>query len=396
MYAIRLLFWMHFLSAVLIPFYRDWGGLSFSRILLLNAWLMLWMFLLEVPTGTVADFLGRKVSIALAFVVNMIGIVVYLQRPDFYNFLFAEALLACAMTLLSGADEALVYDSLQEEAGGDIAVLDARAKIVIPRLESWKLAGILIGAPIGSLIASHYSVTTPLRSHLVPLTLGLLLSLTLHEPSGGGPSRGGDSREPYARILLSGVRYFAGHPLLRILTLDMVTQASLSWLIIWTYQPFLEMSGVGIAYFGPVHVGLVLAQIVFLTLAPRLEKVLGSQKRLLLVGPAVAGVAFIVLGLNRSLVVVLPAILLIGGFGLSRPPLFGAYLNRHIPSDKRATVLSTVSMARTIAIAVVNPIVGFFADRSLTWTAVGLGVAHLALLFVSGVDEEHLAARSAS
>ena len=55
LYAVRLIFWMHFISAVLIPFYRDWGSISFTQIFFLNAWFMLCNFFLEVPTGTIAD-----------------------------------------------------------------------------------------------------------------------------------------------------------------------------------------------------------------------------------------------------------------------------------------------------------------------------------------------------
>lgn len=65
LYAIRLLFWMHFFSAALVPFYTDWGGITLQQVFLLNAWFFLCNFLFEVPIGTVADFVGRKWSLAL-------------------------------------------------------------------------------------------------------------------------------------------------------------------------------------------------------------------------------------------------------------------------------------------------------------------------------------------
>ena len=52
MYAIQSLYWMHFISSVLIPFFQDWGGLSFTGIMLLNAWFMLWNFLLEITPSS--------------------------------------------------------------------------------------------------------------------------------------------------------------------------------------------------------------------------------------------------------------------------------------------------------------------------------------------------------
>ena len=56
--AIRLLFYMQFFSAVLVPFFTDWGGISLAQVLYLNAWFFLCNFLFEVPTGSVADFVA--------------------------------------------------------------------------------------------------------------------------------------------------------------------------------------------------------------------------------------------------------------------------------------------------------------------------------------------------
>lgn len=387
MNAIRAFYWMHFVSSVLIPFYQDWGGISFAGILLINAWFMLWNFILEVPTGTVADVFGRRASLALAFAVAAVGVVIYVSRPDFVVFLVAEVFLAAAMTLLSGADEALVYDSLKEIHGDDEAALDESAKTAIPRLESFKLAGILIGALSGSLIAERYGLTMPMKAWLAPIVLGLLVAATLHEPP---RFEDGGERGPYRKILLDGVRYLIDHAVLRLLALDMVVVASLSFMIIWMYQPFLAAAGVDLAWFGTVHAAMVVGQIVVLANVARLEKLLGSQKRLLLAAAVVAGASFIVLGSTRFLPAVTVAILTAASFGLSRAVLFGAHFNRYIPSGKRATVLSAISMFRTIGIAVINPVVGFAADVSLPRTAIGLGIVLIVLTLVSGVEAKHL------
>lgn len=389
MNAVRAFYWMHFFSSVLIPFYQDWGGISFGGILLINAWFMLWNFLLEVPTGTVADIFGRRASVALSFVVAAVGVVIYVSRPAFEVFLVAEVFLAAAMTLLSGADEALVYDSLKEIHGEDEAALEERAKTAIPRLESYKLAGILVGALSGSLIAKQYGLTMPMKAWLAPIGLGFLVALTLHEPPRFAEE---GERGPYRKVLLDGVRYFVDHAVLRLLALDMVVVASLSFMIIWMYQPFLAAAGVDLAWYGTMHAAMVVGQILVLANVVRLERLLGSQKRLLLAAAVLAGTSFIVLGSTRFLPVVVLAIFTAASFGLSRAVLFGAHFNRYIPSAKRATVLSAISMFRTIGIAVINPVVGFAADYSLPRTAIGLGVVLIVLTLVVGVEEKHLAA----
>ena len=77
LFAIRLLFWMHFFAAVLVPFFTDWGGITLQQVFFLNAWFFLCSFLFEVPTGAVADFLGRKWSLALGSAVAVSGLLLY-------------------------------------------------------------------------------------------------------------------------------------------------------------------------------------------------------------------------------------------------------------------------------------------------------------------------------
>ena len=62
-----------------------------------------------------------------------------------------------------------------------------------------------------------------------------------------------------------------------------------------------------------------------------------------------------------------------GGLGFARLPLFSADLNRHIPSERRATVLSAVSAVRTLGVAVLYPVFGFLVDRSLPLSLAVLG-----------------------
>jgi MFS family permease len=110
--ALRFLCWMHLMSAVIIPFFREWGGLSFVQIFGLQTWFMLSSFLMEVPTGAVADRFGRKVSVALGGFLLATATLLYGAVPRLAVFVAAEALFAVAIALISGADEALAYDSL--------------------------------------------------------------------------------------------------------------------------------------------------------------------------------------------------------------------------------------------------------------------------------------------
>jgi MFS family permease len=380
--GIRLLFWMHFFSAVLVPFYTDWGGLSLAQVLYLNAWFFLCNFLFEVPTGSVADFLGRKVSLALGSLVGLGAALLYVSRPSFLVFMAAEALFAIAYTLHSGADEALAYDSLKASGQAD------RAAQVLGRMESFKLGGIITGTLAGGFIASTFGLSTPMRAYVIPAALAFLLSLTLREPAVQSPER--KSRVSYTRIITEGGRYFLGHKVVLLLAVELALTNALAWGLIWLFQPLLERGGLPLRFFGVVHALSCLGQILFLGNAARLERWSGSMRRLLLGATVITGLSFLLLATTRWLPLVILGILLGFTFSLPRIPLFSAYINHHVPSERRATVLSFVSMVRTLGIVVMNPLIGLLAEQSLSWTMALLGAGLLALAAGSRIEERHL------
>ncbi len=380
MYADALFFNMHFISAVLVPFFTDWGGISFSRVLILNTWYMFCVFAFEIPTGTVADFFGRKISMLMGSVVSMLAVIVYVSYPNFYVFMAGETIWAVAFTLKSGANEALVYDSLK------MIGQEARSQKVFAQLESFKMAGILTGALLGGVLAKFGGLRLPLLGMIVPFAVSAVFVAMLREPPAGEKS----AKVSYTRILKGGIEFFARHRILKILTLDMVAISSFAFLIIWAYQMLLQDAGVDIIYFGVVHAMMCLAQIMIQQSFSRFEQYLGQKRRLLVATALVAGIGFICLGLTRSAWVIVFLIVATAGFGLSRTPLYISYMNKFIPSDRRATVLSVTSMARNMGIGLANLIAAAVAKWSIRHMMIASGVIILFFALATRVNEEHL------
>jgi MFS family permease len=361
---------MHLMSAVIIPFFREWGRLSFVQIFALQSWFMLMSFLMEVPTGAVADRFGRKVSVALGAFLVATASVFYGSFPHIAVFVAAEALFAVAIALISGADEALAYDSLL--ACGR----EAEASRVMSRLEAAKLAGILAGALVGAVVASRIGVRWPMLLQSVPMALSGAIALTLVEPPRGREPAAG--RRSYLRLLSGGLHHFRAAPELRALALDQVACATVAWLVIWLYQLQLGRVGVPLAAFGVVHAAMGLGQILLLSRIGSVERAVGGKARLARLTALVPALAMLGLAATTR---VAPSIVLIvaaATAGLGRPPLFSGPINRLIPSERRATVLSAVSAARTLSVGVVYPAVGALLDRSLVAALVFVGVLGLA------------------
>src|SRR6185295_6239898 len=143
---------MHFVSAVLTPFFTQWGRLTLTEMLTLNAWFMAWNFAFEIPTGAVADYVGRKWSLVLGAEVASSACVLYVSAPRLEIFLVGEVVFALGYALVSGADEALLYETLAAEGRA------GEASDGIARLQAAQLVGIVTGGLAGSVIASAWGL----------------------------------------------------------------------------------------------------------------------------------------------------------------------------------------------------------------------------------------------
>jgi MFS family permease len=369
MAVLRLLFWTFLMSGVVIPFFREWGRLSYTQIFLLQAWFMLMNFLLEVPTGAVADRFGRKASVAAGCFMMAAASLVYGSVPMLAVFVLGEAVFAAALTLVSGADEALVYDSLKALGR------EAEATRIISRLEAMKLTGIFGGALLGSLVASRLGVRAPMLMQAIPMALSGVVALRLVEPPRGAvaASQGGG----YLRLLSGGLEHFRHEPELRALAIDQVANVSVSWLVLWLYQPQLMRVGVPLAAFGAVHAAMGLGQVLLLARLPSVERAVGGSVRLIRLTAFAPALATLALAGTTQAGVSIALIVLAATAGMGRPPLFSAAVNSRIPSEKRATVLSAVSASRTLTIGLLYPVVGATLDRSLPATLLLVGVLGL-------------------
>jgi hypothetical protein len=78
------------------------------------------------------------------------------------------------------------------------------------------------------------------------------------------------------------------------------------------------------------------------------------------------------------------------GVGLSRGVLFENYMNKHIDSSVRATVISAVSMISTLAMGLMYLAVGLLVEWSLRGTLITIGAGTIACALLARTKEKHL------
>ena len=111
--AIKFLGDFHLVAPILILYYTA-NGLNSTQIFTVQAVFHLTVLLLEVPSGYLADVVGRKTTMALGAIFFPLGMALYTLGGSFPMFVLAETALAVSLSMRSGCDSALIFDSLRQ------------------------------------------------------------------------------------------------------------------------------------------------------------------------------------------------------------------------------------------------------------------------------------------
>jgi hypothetical protein len=115
-------------------------------------------------------------------------------------------------------------------------------------------------------------------------------------------------------------------------------------------------------------------------------------RRLLAWSALLPGVLFVALGIWRTLAFTIPALFLLVGCKMVRAPVLNEYINRHIESENRATVISSVSLLERSITFLLYPVVGLLADASLDRTLLFLGGVAILFAITTRLSDKHLEA----
>lgn len=377
-YASEFWIFFHLMSGVLIPFFMIWGGLSFFQLMILQAWFSLWIVVFEIPTGALADQIGRKKTILLGILANILGIILYVMTPSFGMFLLAELFWALAQALFSGAKEALLYDTLVDHGRPELS------KKTFSKSKMAHALALMISAPIGSYIGGKLGFEWPIILMIIPLVLSGLFLFFIPEP------RHHKKEESLLGQMKAGWRFFSNHVSLKIMAFDMVTLWSLAFMIVWFQQLVLIRIGVSESLIGWFVAYGLAVQFLCLWAYPALERILGSKRKVLFLTGVFPGIGFLLLALYPSVMSVLIALLLCSGFGLTRRTIYSSYMNKMIESHHRATINSFINMGIHVSGFLIKPIFGYLADLRLSFAFIGLGAVCILISLISSIDETML------
>lgn len=329
-------------------------GVSLSNAVIAQSVFAGTVFLAEIPTGYIADKFGRKVSMSLGYFLNALGLILIVISPTVIGLYAMNIIRAIGTAMVSGANEALLYEASQDEK------LDYKQQS--SAAISNGIAGLFVAGLVTAVIYGQYGSVSYVP--LILATAGLQIfitffALTLKEHK---------QRDSNVSAVKAEVKLFTSltktFQLMRnnktIFALTMIGLLTIcnEYFLYGTYGPHFNNTGVnnfwvGAAFSIALLINFVLQRYVYL-----IENYLTFEKAFVLI-KILSIIGYFGLALaSQSPVIVILAIGTIGVFNIERP-IISDYANQEIESSVRATVLSGMSLASRLAKMILTLLLGF-------------------------------------
>ncbi|HEU5063650.1 MAG TPA: MFS transporter [Solirubrobacterales bacterium] len=362
------------------------AGLSNLEAFAANAFFTAGMVLFEVPTGIVADTIGRRVSYLLGTVTLAVSTLLYVllweMGAPFWEWAAASILLGLGFTFFSGAVEAWLVDALTATGfEGELETVFGRGQIVTG-------AGMLAGSVAGGFIAEQTSLGVPFVLRGAVLVAMFAFAFWAMRDVGFTPERGDRPLAQMRRISANSIEYGWRVPAVKWLMVEALCIGGVGIYAFYALQPYLlELYGDPDAYqvAGLVAAIVAGAQIAGGIAAPRIRRLFRRRTSALIAMAALSVVSLGLIGLVESFWAVLAVIVVWGLLFAATMPIRQAYINGLIPSRQRATILSFDSMMSSAGGVWTQPVLGRAADA---WGyapsyLIGAGISALAIPFLA-------------
>ncbi len=362
------------------------AGLSVTEAFAANAFFTAGQVMFEVPTGVVADTLGRRASYLLGAATLFASTVLYLAmwriHGPFWGWAASSVLLGLGFTFFSGATEAWLVDGLNAtHYEGTLDSAFAKGQVA-------QGAGMLIGTIAGGVIAQATNLGVPYVLRAAALGLTFVVAFVSMRDVGFTPRRGASVLEEMRSVLRASIDHGFRNPPVRWVMLVGLFAGGVPIFGFYAMQPYLlqlrgQSGSYAIAGFAAAIVALAqIAGAYVVPLFPRLFR----RRTSALISTSVASAACLVgIGLSAHFWVVL---VLLTGWAMAFAatiPIRQGFLNGLIPSAERATVLSFDNLLASAGGVVTQPALGRVADvwGYSTSYVVGAGLDLLAVPFLT-------------
>lgn len=339
--------------------------ISLAQLAIIEAIIQASKLLSELPTGAMADLLGKRASVIIGRIIGVAGLILYAQSGNFMSFVWYAIIAGFGDSFVSGAKEALIYDSLkQDNQHHRFQKVTSKASLFF----QLSFAGaILLGG-----ILSIWGYQIVIFASIVASTIALIISFFLKEPTIDTQQF---TLSLYIKQFLNGFKELFKTPYIRDISLFYIGVGGVTWSAMMIFNTSLLTTigyttfqiGIIVAFiriinssilFGSLHVGTFI-----------------TKRRVYLFFPVIMILCYLP-GIFLTKELAIFAVALSTFASSSRWVILGGYVNEHYDSKNRATALSTLSMLVSLSVVaaalISSPIMERFDGVRAMFTFLGI------------------------
>ena len=329
----------------------------------------------EIPSGAWADLVGRKRSMLFSRICITLSCLIMLFSRSFWGFALSFIVQALGNSFNSGSEEALVYDSMKCINEEDHYMkVNGRLNMIIEVSQA-------IATVTGGILA-EYSYVWCYAACVVIALLSFVPVIFMVEPPileekeerKSGMALVKNHFQISFRILKEDIR------ILKIIMYYSMIFAAHTLLFFYSQQYFYDLG------YSKIQISIVFlfAGILSCLGAIASEKLYARWKnRIATISAVVIAMTLICYG-TRNSVIAITAFIVSCFFNAVLYPAESESLNRLIPSEQRATLISVNSMFFSVVMILLFPIAGFMADLwELPRVLMMIGILLLGIVAVS-------------
>lgn len=175
MMAITIVMSLDFFTSIEMIYFME-KGLPLSKIYMLYSIFSVLIVLLEVPSGYIGDKIGYKTCLCIGYLLGFAGTIGFLIGHSFATMCVSYFFMALMASLLSGTEEALIYDSLLEYNE------EFKFESIYSKIKSYGYAATIIGSILAGVIAEIDITLNPICNGIA-IIISLLLLQRIEMPN---------------------------------------------------------------------------------------------------------------------------------------------------------------------------------------------------------------------
>lgn len=354
--------WVRFFIPVLALFYIA-ANVTIEQFSIILSIFALTTLILEVPSGVFADLFGKKNTLLIARTCYLVELIILAFSHGFWPFLIAKIISGIGVSLSSGTQSALLYDTLSRLGKED------RHKQYKGKQQM--ITSITMGATF--IIGAYLFTINPKLPALVsiPFTLAaVVLTLFLEEPYKPNKHLAASKMGGH---LIESITYIVRHKYVRYLVFYGLLFAATFSIALSYSSIYFQHLFIPIALIGVINLAAQLSGAYTAKQAEKIEQFLGERTTLRFLPFALLAIlllcSLMIPYVGFLFLIILVAIQSFYGV------IIDNYINKHIETSHRATMLSINNLFANVATFILFPIIGVVAG-------IGIGLSFAALAFI--------------